>query len=81
MKQNVIQISGRTMINVDVSDVIYVTKTMFGTMLHNCENVDDSAIICNEVIVEDPKLSSKDGDDKSKAIPTNFNKKKVTCKT
>ena len=81
MKQNVIQISGRTMINVDVSDVIYVTKTMFVTMLHNCENVDDSAIICNEVIVEDPKLSSKDGDDKSKAIPTNFNKKKVTCKT
>ena len=81
MKQNVIQISGRIMINVDVSDVIYVTKIMFGTMLHNCENVDDSAIICNEVIVEDPKLSSKDGDDKTKAIPTNFNKKKVTCKT
>ena len=76
MKQNVIQISGRIMINVDVSDVIYVTKIMFGTMLHNCENVDDSAIICNEVIVEDPKLSSKDDDDESKGFQQTLIKRK-----
>ena len=76
MKQNVIQISGRIMINVDVSDVIYVTKIMFGTMLHNCENVDDSVIICNEVIVEDPKLSSKDDDDESKAFQQTLIKRK-----
>ena len=76
MKQNVIQISGRIMINVDVSDVIYVTKIMFGTMLHNCEYVDDSVIICNEVIVEDPKLSSKDDDDESKAFQQTLIKRK-----
>ena len=45
----------------------------------NCKNgkhlvciIDDSAIICNEVI---------DAYDKTKTVPTNFNEKKVTCKT
>ena len=33
--------------------------------------MDDLAIICDEVI---------DTDDETKAIPTNFNEKKVTCK-
>ena len=39
----------------------------------------DSAIICDEVIDADAKLSPKD-DDETKAIPTNFNGTKVTCK-
>ena len=34
--------------------------------------MNDSAVICDEVI---------DGDDETKAISTNFNEKKVTCKT
>ena len=34
--------------------------------------MDDSAIICDEVI---------DADNETKTIPTNFNEKKVTCKT
>ena len=45
----------------------------------NCENgkylesiMDDSAIICDEVV---------DADDERKPILTNFNEKKVTCKT
>ena len=39
--------------------------------------MDDSTIICDEVIESWVKLSPKDND----AIPTNFNEKKVTCKT
>ena len=46
----------------------------------NCENekylpsiMDDSAIICDEVI--------KSYDEEIKAIPTNFNEKNITCKT
>ena len=46
----------------------------------NCENekylasiMDDSTIICDEVI--------KSCDEEIKTIPTNFNEKKVTCKT
>ena len=34
--------------------------------------MDNSAIICDEVI---------DADDETKTIPTNFAEKKVTCKT
>ena len=41
--------------------------------------MDDSAIICDEVIDVDWKQSLKC--DETKTIPTNFNKKKVTCKT
>ena len=48
----------------------------------NCGNrkyltsiVDDSVIICNEVIDADTKLCPKHDDE------TNFNEKKVTCKT
>ena len=42
--------------------------------------MNNSAVICDEVINADAKLSPKD-DDKSKTIPSNFNEKKVTCKT
>ena len=41
--------------------------------------MDDSAIICNEVIDADTKLSQKD-DDETKTIPTNCNEKKATTK-
>ena len=37
--------------------------------------MDDSAIICADVIDVDSKLSSKDGNDETKEI------KRVTCKT
>ena len=40
--------------------------------------MNDSAIICNEVIIADSTQSPKD--DETKTIPTNFNKKKVTSK-
>ena len=43
--------------------------------------MDDSAIICDEVIDADSKLSPKDDDDKTKTIPIIFNEKKVTCET
>ena len=43
--------------------------------------MDDSAIICDEVIDADAKLSPKDDDEEAKPIHTSFNKKKVTCKT
>ena len=49
----------------------------------SCENgkylaniVDDSVIMCGEVIDAEAKLSNKE----TKTIPTNFNQKNVTCK-
>ena len=42
--------------------------------------MDDSAIIYDEAIDADAKLSPKD-DDETKTTPTTFNEKKVTCKT
>ena len=52
-----------------------------------CENgkylasvIDDSAIICDKVILPDAKLGPKDHDE-TKIIPTNFNGKKAPCKT
>ena len=41
--------------------------------------MDDSAIICDEVIDADAKLSPKD-DGETKIIPTNFNETKASCK-
>ena len=38
--------------------------------------MDDSAIVCDEVIDVDAKLCPKDYDE-TKTIPTNFNEKKV----
>ena len=53
----------------------------------NCENgkylasiMDDSTIICDEVINADSKQSLTD-DYETSTIPTNFNEKKATCKT
>ena len=42
--------------------------------------MDDSAIICDEVIDMDTKLSPKN-DDETKTITTNFSEKKASCKT
>ena len=54
----------------------------------NCGNgkylastINDSAIICDEVIDADAKLSPEDSNDETKTIPTIFNEKKVTFKT
>ena len=41
--------------------------------------MDNSAIICDEVIDVDAKVSPND-DDKTKTVPTNFNEKKATCR-
>ena len=43
--------------------------------------MDDSAIICVEVIDGDAKLSRKDDNDETKTISKNSNEKKATCKT
>ena len=42
--------------------------------------MDDSTIICDEVINADSKQSLTD-DYETSTIPTNFNEKKATCKT
>ena len=43
--------------------------------------MNDSAIICDEVIDADAKLSPKDNNDKTETIPTIFNEEKVACET
>ena len=42
--------------------------------------MDDSAIICDEVIDADADTVAKSNNDERKTIPTNFNEKKETCK-
>ena len=89
MKENVIQINGGIMINVDVNvkNVMYGRKNyvwnpatcIYVNGKYLASIMDDSAIICDTVIDADVKLSPKD-DGEIKAIPTNFNEKKVTCK-
>ena len=47
--------------------------------------MDDSAIICDEVIDANTKATlndkSKSNNEETKTIPTNFNEKKAICKT
>ena len=59
MEENVIQINGEVMINVDVNvkNVMYVKKIIFGILQHvvvKMENIqqvlNDSAIMCNEIV-------------------------------
>ena len=89
-EQNVIQVNGGITINVDesVKSILYVKKNMFGILVHAFVKygkylagiIDDSAIICDEVMDADAKPSPKNHYDETKAIPTNFNEKKVTFK-
>ena len=85
MEENVIQINSAIMINVDVSvkNVMCVKVIIFVILPPcNCENgnylgsiLDDSAIICDEVI----DAKAKTNDEETKTIPTNFKEKKTTC--
>ena len=89
-EQNVIRIIGGIMINVDVNKFIYVKKDyVWNPATCNCENgkhlgsiMDDSTIICDEVIEsydEEIKYQNKIQRNKGNTIPTNFTEKKVTC--
>ena len=78
MEENVIQIKSKITINVDASvkNIIYVEKDIWNPTTSSCENVkhlasviDDSMNTCDEIKEE------------TKTAPTNFNVKKVTCKT
>ena len=81
MRENLIQINCGIVINVDVSvKKVYVCEKdcAWNPATKHCENgkylasiMDDSAIICDEVIDADAKLCPKD-DDKTKTVPTNF---------
>ena len=82
MEENVIQINSGITINVIVSvkNVIYVKKIMFGILLHiavKMRNImDDSAIMCDEVIESNNEDSeAKSNDEKRKTLPTNVNEK------
>ena len=79
MEENVTQINGGIMTNVDVSvkNVMYVKKIMFGILLHvqlwrskySASIMADSAIICDEFI-------DADADGKANLnAETNFNEK------
>ena len=80
MDENVIQVNGGIMINVDVTvkNVLYAKKINFGILLYVIVRMEHISqvlwiIICDEVI--------KSYDEKIKTVPTNFNEKYVTCKT
>ena len=82
MGKNIIQINGGITINVNVSvkKIMYMKKIVWNCPTCICENgkylasiMDDSMITCDEVI--------KSREEEIKTIPSNFNEKKVTCKT
>ena len=60
MKENVTQINGKIMVNIDVNvkSVMYVKKIMFGILLHVVMKIEkhlasvmvDLAIMCDEII-------------------------------
>ena len=82
MEENVIQINGEIMIDVDMSvkKANYVKKKIFwNPATCSCENgkylpstIDDSAITCDEIIGSYDK--------EAKTVPKNFNEKKTTIK-
>ena len=82
MEENVIQINGEIMIDVDMSvkKSKYVKKNYFwNPATCSCENgkylpstIDDSAITCDEIIGSYDK--------EAKTIPKNFNEKKTMVK-
>ena len=41
MKENVIQVNGGIMINVNVKTVMYVEKIMFGILIHVIEQIEN----------------------------------------
>ena len=82
MEKNVIQINGGITINVDVSvkKIMHVKKIVWNCATCISENgkylasiMDHSMTTCDEVI--------KSHEEEIKTIPSNFNEKKVTCKT
>ena len=82
MEQNVIQINGgiTTIVDVSVKKHICENDYVWNSTTCNWENgkylasiIDDSAILCDEVI--------HSYEEEIKTIPSNFNEKKVTCKT
>ena len=85
MEENVVQINGGIMVNVDVSvkNVMYVKKIVWNHSTCDSENekylgtiIYDSAIMCNGIIV-----SYKENAEAKSYNETNFNEKKATCKT
>ena len=85
MKSNVIKINDGITINANVTVKKFNVSEkdhVWNPATCNCENwkylesiMDDSAIICDEVIDADAKLSPKNND-KTKTFLTNFNEKK-----
>ena len=79
MEESEIQIKVRIIVNVKASvrNIIYVRKDyVWNPTTFSCENgkyfanfIDYSVITCDEIKEE------------TKTVPTNFNEKKVTCKT
>ena len=87
MEENATQINGGMTINVKVS-VRNVMFYVLNTDIHSCKNgkhlasiMDDSAIICDEVIESYNEDAEAKSLDETKAIPNDCNEKKATCKT
>ena len=83
IEENVLQISGKITINVDISvkNIICVKEIIFATLATcSCKNgkylasmIDHSVITCDEIIESYNKERKK--------FPANFNEKKATCQT
>ena len=80
MVENVIQIKSGTRINVGANvkikkNIMCAKKILFGILLHVVAKIiDDSVITCDGIINKTRTVGVK-------TVPTNFNEKKVNCKT
>ena len=90
MEENVIQVNGEIMINVNVNvkNAMYVKKIMFAILLHVIVKTekklasitDDSAITCDEIKESNDEDAAIQSHDETNTIPTNFNEKKQPVK-
>ena len=81
IEENLIQITGGIMINVDpsVKNVMYVKKIMFGILLNVIVKMENISITDDSAITYDVIIESYDKE--AEIVPTNFKEKKSTCKT
>ena len=80
MEENVSEINGGIIINVDASvrNIMYLKKIMFGILLHITMKMEN---IYWEWSMIQPLSVIKSYDKEIKTIPASFNEKEVTCKT
>ena len=87
MVENAIQIKSGITINVDVSvkiskNIMFARKDYISnTATCSCENSKYLGIVIDNSLIMSDEIPAQSKPDQTRAVPTNFNSKNVTCKT